>query len=31
MFSYKVCLNNGIEAFGIEQKTITACYGCEYR
>ena len=24
MFSYKVCLNNGIEAFGVDQKTITA-------
>lgn len=24
MFQYKVCLNNGIEAFGIDQKTITA-------
>ena len=24
MIQYKVCLNNGIEAFGIDQKTITA-------
>ena len=31
MFNYKVCLNNGIEAFGVDQKTITACFGCEYR
>ena len=24
MFNYKVCLNNGIEAFGVNEKTITA-------
>lgn len=24
MIDYKVCLNNGIEAFGVDQKTITA-------
>ena len=24
MIDYKVCLNNGVEAFGIDQKTITA-------
>lgn len=24
MFHYRVCLNNGIEAFGVDQKTITA-------
>ena len=24
MFHYRVCLNNGIEAFGVNEKTITA-------
>jgi len=24
MINYKVCLNNGIEAFGVSQKTVTA-------